>query len=159
MNHCCCFNELSTIVSYTPQPRYLDYTNLKFNPTDIEIISPIILSNLTYCFLCTYELKYEDFEKFISQFNTKIKVFTLTTLSKDILYFNANRWEKIIREYLLDLKEFCFLYHEYIDIDYQSSIDLGESNQFLSPFWIERHLGLEVTSEHKSLAYSVCQYE
>jgi len=161
LNHCCTFAELAAIVSYTPQLRYLDYMNNNINHSDVGIILPITLTNLTHLFLCMYEIKYEEFEIFISKLDAKLKVFTFATLSEDILYFDAVRWEEIILKYLpyVQVKQFCVLYNEYINYDYASPTHLGELDQFISPFWIERQLGYEVKTERECITYTICAYK
>jgi hypothetical protein len=159
INHCCTFAELAVIVSYTPQLRFLGYLNKNFNRPTCGIILPITLTNLKKLSLCLSEIKYEEFEIFISQFNAKLKDLTCITLSEDVLYFDATRWEEIIRKYLPDLKRFYFLYYEHIDSEYQPETYLGEPDQFLSSFWIERQWGYEIIIEHQSIMYLISTYE
>ena len=106
-----------------------------------------------------FEIKYEEFEIFISKLNAKLKSFVCIILSDDILYFNATQWEEIIIKYFPDIKNFCFLYNECIFDDYEPLTYLGEADEFLSSFWIERKWGYEVTIERQSIMYSISTYE
>ena len=63
-----------------------------------------------------YEIKYEEFEIFISKIDTKVKVFTFITLSEDILYFDAIRWKQIISKYLPELKRLFLVYLQFSGI-------------------------------------------
>jgi hypothetical protein len=132
---------------------------MNFNRPNGGIILPITLSHLKQLSLRMSEIKYEEFEIFISKLNVKLKGFTCIILSEDVLYFDATRWKEIIMKYLPNLKEFWFLDNEYIDYEYQPTTYLGEPDRFLSSFWIERQWGYEATIECKSIMYSISVYE
>jgi hypothetical protein len=84
IDHCCTFDELSTISSYTPQLRYLKFTHDLNGDRNIDIISPITLSNLTYLSIHVYNLTFYTFEIFISKIYSKLKTLCVITRSEDI---------------------------------------------------------------------------
>jgi hypothetical protein len=159
IHHYCTFNELSNIISYTPQLRCLYCSKNNINSFDTEIILPNPLTNLTNLYLFMYEIEYEEFEIYIIKIGLKLKTFRCFTLSEDLRFLDAIQWEELIKKYLPQLKEFVFQYREYADDEYQSPEYLGEPNQFLSPFWIERQWEFQVQFERNYIIYAIYPYE
>ncbi|CAF2877180.1 unnamed protein product [Rotaria sp. Silwood2] len=62
IDHCCTFNELSTIISYTPKLRHLKFTHDLNDDINIGTIPSMTLSNLTYLSIHLYNLTYDQFE-------------------------------------------------------------------------------------------------
>jgi hypothetical protein len=157
--HSCTFNELSNIISYTPKLRSLHCLKNNIIPFDTEIILPNSLTNLTNLHLFMYEIEYEEFEIFITKIGFKLKAFRCFTLSEDLHFLDAIQWEELIKKYLPQLKEFTFQYREYADDEYQSPEYLGEPNQFISSFWIERQWEYQVEFERNYIIYAIYRYE
>ncbi|CAF1077929.1 unnamed protein product [Rotaria sp. Silwood1] len=77
----CTFNELVTILSYTPQLRCLKLFNSIDIDTNIQTILPITLSNLTDISIPMNDVKFDEFEILIRKIDAKLKVLRVTTQS------------------------------------------------------------------------------
>ncbi|CAF4076208.1 unnamed protein product [Rotaria sordida] len=159
INHACAFDELFAIISYTPQLRRLKFLNLTGRNVNIKDIKPIILSNLTYLSIYIYEISFDEFEIFINKLNSKLKVLSLTTIVEDITYLDANRWEKFILTKLSQLEKFYFKYSAYFAENYETPVYLGQCDQFISSFWLERRWILDIEFEFKTVIYSIRPYQ
>ncbi|CAF4174433.1 unnamed protein product [Rotaria sordida] len=159
IDHPCAFDELFTIISYTPQLRHLKFLNLTDRNINIRSIKPIILSNLTYLSIYIYEILFDEFEIFINKLNSKLKILSLTTIVEDIAYLDANRWEKFILTKLPQLEKFYFKYTTHFEENMQPSMYFGKRDQFISLFWIERQWILETEIEFDNLIYSIRPYK
>jgi hypothetical protein len=159
IHHYCTFNELSNIISYTPKLRCLYCLKNNINSFDTELILPNLLTNLTNLYLFMYEIEYEKFEIYISKIGLKLKTFRCFTLSEDLYFLDAIRWEELIKKYLPQLKEFVFQYREYADNEYQSPEYIGKQNQFISSFWIERQWEFQVQFDRNYIIYAIYPYE
>ncbi len=106
IDHCYTFNKLSTILSYTPQLRHLSFVESHKIDATIEIICPFISTNLTYLHIRVRHVKFDEFEMFIRQIRSKLKVLIFITLSEEIAYFDAHRWEQLIVQDLSQLENF-----------------------------------------------------
>ena len=74
IDHCCHFNELINILSYTPQLRRLrfsDDSDGQFNPGPV---SPISLTHLTFLSIHSYSVTFDVWEMFIRQLQPQLKV-------------------------------------------------------------------------------------
>jgi hypothetical protein len=161
IDHCCTFNELSAIISYTPELRHLNFLESYEVPATIGTTLPSILTNLTYLRIRVCHVKFDEFEIFIRQIRPKLKVLNYITRSEDIAYLNARRWEEFILQDLPQLEKFSLQYYEWIDDDeeHESKINFGGSNPFLSSFWIERQWLLDVEIEGENIIYSIGPYK
>ena len=157
-NHCS-FNNILTIISYTPQLYRLNYTNMNSNDKNIEINSPIKLSNLKSLFVRVYNTRFDMFEMFLRQIDSKLKVLSFTTRYEDITYLDANRWKEIISKYLYQLEEFYLQYYASYGKGSETRLYHGKSNQFTSAFWIKRQWIFEVQRDLESIMYSVRPYK
>jgi hypothetical protein len=137
IDHCCTSNELSSLLSNTPQLRYLSYMDTFNTDETIENMLPMTLSNLRYISLHIFSATFDEFEIFIQNIYSKLKVLRLNILSEDIAYLDANRWENFLLQYLPQLKEFYLRYDLMIAKGYDGPVYDGEPNQFNSSFWIE----------------------
>ncbi len=155
----CTFEELSTITSYTPQLRHLCFMHTDKSDLNSEIFVRVPLSNMTYISILEYPQIFDELELFISGIEWKLKFLYITTKSKDVSYFDANRWEELILKYLPHLKVFHLQYDEFTIEEDELSIYLGEPNQFISSFWIERQWLFEVKIDYDLIMYSVCPYK
>ena len=65
INHFCTSNELSLIISYTPQLRRLNFAHMSDNDSNIGIILPMTLSNLTHLSIYVHYVTFNEFEMFV----------------------------------------------------------------------------------------------
>jgi hypothetical protein len=153
--HSCTFDELFTILSYTPQLRRLNLLNSINIDTNIQTILPITLSNLTDISIPMDNVTFDEFEILIRKINVKLKVLRVTTRAQDINFLNARRWEKLILKSLSQLEEFYLRYYEPVN---KYPIYSGVPNQFTSSFWIERQWTFEAEIIGESINYFIRPY-
>ncbi|CAF1413885.1 unnamed protein product [Rotaria sordida] len=160
IEHPCAFDELSAITSYTPHLHHLKFLSLTNRKVNIRRIKPMILPNLTHLSIHIYrKMSFNVFEIFISKLNSKIKILSLTTIFEDIAYLDANRWENFILTKLPQLEKFHFKYSVYLAEDYQTPIYVGQRDQFVSSFWLQRGWILGIEIEIENIIYSIRPYQ
>ncbi|CAF0921623.1 unnamed protein product [Rotaria sordida] len=160
IDHSCTFKECSTIISYTPQLRNLSVSHLLMDDNPKKGIHlPMILSNLTYLFICEYDLDFDQFEMFIRKIDAKLQFLSFNTESEDINYLDAKRWEKLIMKYLPQLDKFYFQYHIYRDYENEYPVYRDQCDQFISSFWIDRQWLFNADIDYGFILYSIQPYE
>jgi hypothetical protein len=85
-------------------------------------------------------------EILIKKISSKLKVFHLSIRFMDINYFDCDLWERLILQYFPHLEKFYLNYSETTYNENQLGDYLGELDQFISSFWIEREWIFEVYS-------------
>ncbi len=158
IHHLCTFNEFFSIISHTPHLHRLNLLDITNNDSNIRILSPIALANLTSIYMNPYYVTFNQFEIFITKLPSKLKVLSFRTLSKDMTYLDANRWEELILKYLLNLEKFYLEYSVYFDNKYEAPICPGQKDKFISPFWIDRQWIFEAAIEDE-ITYSIRPYK
>jgi len=158
ISHSCTFDELFTILSYTPQLRHLDLLNSIDIDRSIQTRLPNTLLNLTNILINIDNIKLDEFEILIRKMNVKLKSLRVNTLAQDVNFLNAHRWEQLILRSLSQLEEFYLQYHEPVVNGYIYPIFSGELNQFTSSFWIERQWTFEAEIIHASIYYFIRPY-
>lgn len=158
MAHFCSIDELTHIVSYTPELRHLKFIN---NDDDYFNIGTILLSNLTHLSISANQLQFDDFEIFIKNMHCMLKVlhFTVRSEYKDGSYLDATRWKQLILQDLPQLKEFEFKYYRYASDDEVERSSYDEHNRFTSSFWLQRQWIYEVTIDDEQFIYSISPYK
>ncbi|CAF5083154.1 unnamed protein product, partial [Rotaria sp. Silwood1] len=155
IDHSWTYNELFSIMSYTPQLRHLHLFNAFDFHTNIQTILPITLSKLTDISIPINRLKFHEFEILVRKIDTKLKVLRVTVRSQDITFLTAYRWEKLILQSFPQLKEFYLRYIENFDREYHYP---GGPDQFISSSWIKRQWTFEVEIDHESISYFIRPY-
>jgi hypothetical protein len=102
---------------------------------------------------------FDELECLISNLECELKVLRVVTLSPDSDYFNADRWEELITEYLPQLEKLYFQYNKQLDPEYDSPIYSKDPNQFISSFWIEQEWLLEIEMDSFEVVYSIRPYK
>jgi hypothetical protein len=98
-----------------------------------------ISSSLKYLSLKLDDVSFEKFKSIISQFDFRLKVLHITALF-DKKYLDANRWEKLILNYMPKLNIFDYECHcNTIDDNDQNKIYHHLIEKFHSSFWLERN--------------------
>ncbi|CAF5047992.1 unnamed protein product, partial [Rotaria sp. Silwood1] len=145
------FDELSALISHTPQLRHLHLTHVNQDDSIIETMLPINLDNLTHISMYTNNINFDEFEIFIENIYSNLKTLYVILLHQDITFLHAYKWEQLILRYLSQLKEFSLKYYEHKYLIYSE-----ERNQFISSFWIERKLIFNVEINEYNILYLVC---
>ncbi|CAF2975458.1 unnamed protein product [Rotaria sp. Silwood2] len=159
MDHCSTFKELSAILSYTPQLCHLNFMQTKKLHPNTDIISPITLSNLKHLSIHAHHLKFDEFEIFISQISSTLKVLFLSTESEDINYLDAILWEQLILKYMPQIEKFDLRYYETIYEDFESPTYFNEPHHFSTSFWIERQWIFEAEISGSAIIYAIRPYK
>jgi hypothetical protein len=158
MNHDCNFNDLSVVLSYTPQLRHLRFMESDKNITSIRMIIPSIPIHLTYLCIHVSHVTFDEFEIFIRQLHPKLKVLMFSTSFEDIVYMDACRWKRFILQDLPHSEKFSLQYHESNYDKDESNMDFRETNPFFSSFWLKRQCIFEIQPECEHIIYSICPY-
>ena len=116
IDYSCTFDELFSIICYTPQLRHLNFLHTDESDSSIKTIS-----NLTHLSISMSYIAFNEFEMFIRKIYSKLKVCVITQL-EDIAFLDAHRWEQFILHNLPQLEKFCLRYSEQIDNEHKYPI-------------------------------------
>jgi hypothetical protein len=158
MYHSCTFNELFTILAYTPQLRRLNLLDRIEIGTNIQTLLPITLSNLTDISMAMNHVKFDEFKILIRKINAKLKVLRVSAYGQDIAFLNAHQWENLILRTFPQLEEFYLRYHDEVGDEYEYPAYPQGPNQFSSSFWIERQWTFEAEIVGESIIFSIRPY-
>jgi hypothetical protein len=159
IHHCCTLNQLNDLLSYTPQLSHLDCSNIIAPEDDIESEGFIKLMNLVHLTIGIYDIPLDEFEDCLLKLCSQLQFLNITVESWDKDFLDVSRWEQLILENMIYLKEFVF---SYVDFIYDLDIDPCYSliNRFTSSFWIERQwiFGLLIEDLHITYLIRPHQY-
>ncbi|CAF1344341.1 unnamed protein product [Adineta steineri] len=155
MCHCCTFEELSNIISYTPQLRRLDFSQTYEIDLSYETILPLPLPNLTYLRIRIHYLLFDVFEIFLRGMDSKLKVLYVCVDYEDSSYLDSDQWEELIINYLPHLEKFSLVIYEHLEGSLRPSPCIEEPIQFNSSFWIERQMIVNTAIEDGFIKYSI----
>ncbi len=158
IDHTCTYKELFAILSYTSEVRYLKFQHVDFSDAMIGLIMPMTLSNLTHISMYVHYMRFDELEIFISHLDCDLKVLRMTTLCGDTAYFDADRWEEFIFDYMPQLEEFYFQYYDELDHESDYRTYFNNPNRFTSSFWIEQKWVFEATMDLFEIIYSIRPY-
>ncbi len=158
IDHYCTYKELFAILSYTSELRYLKFQHDDFCDSMIGLIMPMTLSNLTHISMYVHYMRFSEFEIFISHLDCDLKVLRMTTLCGDTNYFDDDRWEEFIFDYMPQLEEFYFQYHDELDHESDYRTYFNNPNRFTSSFWIEQKWVFEAEMDSCEIVYSIRPY-
>ncbi|CAF3308809.1 unnamed protein product [Rotaria sp. Silwood2] len=159
INHDCTFNELCILLSYTPKLYRLNLMTLTENYSHHEIIFSFICPNLTYLSIEMSYIRFDEFEMFIIETECNLKVLRINTFSEDRDYLDSDQWERLICNYLIELKEFYLEYRQPIDPESGSITNFKPPDQCNSLFWVEKKWTFEVEMDSFDYVYSICSYK
>ncbi|CAF1260232.1 unnamed protein product [Rotaria sordida] len=138
INGACHYVIIDALLSYVPQLRRLSINYLYgYYKHGINEFSTI-LNNLTHVSLTLKDLLFDQFEPFIEQYLSRVKVLYISS-NYDTAYLNATRWKQIILSHMPHLHIFDFQ-HKY-ELFYRNkyeNIYLHLFQKFTSSFWLER---------------------
>ncbi|UJR19435.1 hypothetical protein I4U23_022565 [Adineta vaga] len=157
LNHNCTIDELLSILHYTPRLRYLTCRYLTKTDSIIDIKPIVKLFNLTYLCICDCQLNFDEFEIFIVIISSHLKVLKILEY-KDEHYLDGNRWERIIKNQLPQLRKFYFKHKTKFHTGATNAFLLMNINKFTSIFWIERQWFVEVNVFGRFIDYLINPY-
>ncbi|CAF0829626.1 unnamed protein product [Rotaria sordida] len=143
INYPCTLYNLYNILSYTSKLHHLTCEPLFSINENISREIPLKLFNLTYCSISQCYLKFNEFEIFIKQISSQLRILRFKPCS-DIFYLDADRWQQLILQYMPYLHTFQFKYHDGISDHFEIQSYHSFLNRFISPFWIERQWLLDI---------------
>ncbi|CAF2946768.1 unnamed protein product [Rotaria sp. Silwood2] len=137
IDHCCSFDELITILSYTPQLCRL--TCEQVNESDDNIVEDALkmICSLKRVSFAKFYAEFDELEMFLRKVSPHLEVLCFNSCN-DVTYLDANQWERIISKYLSHLNKLEFKYEESIDEELVTTIYHENLNEFKSLFWIKR---------------------
>jgi hypothetical protein len=154
INHGCTLDELNDILSYTPQLHRLTCKRL----SDSESTFTSKLFNLTYISINNCDFNFDEFEIFIKQICSKLQVMRFINQSNDTAYLDADRWKRLILQYIPDLSKFNFQFFENLSTSHTFTSYHTRMNQFTTTFWIERQWIFELEINFGQIIYSINSY-
>jgi hypothetical protein len=129
-------DELNTFLSYIPKIRRLSIRNLCESSKKHIEFHPVLLNQLTHVSLTITQLNFDEFESIMKILFHQIQVLYISK-KNNLVYIDANRWEKLIVSHLPNLRLFNFQYKHYFNkINHLFHDDLF--NKFNSSFWFQR---------------------
>ncbi|CAF5035896.1 unnamed protein product, partial [Rotaria sp. Silwood1] len=137
----------------------LNLLALTENYSHHELIFSFSCPNLTYLAIEMAYIRFDEFEMFIMKTKCNLKDLHINALSEDRDYLDSNRWEKLICNYLIELKEFYLEYRQAIDPESGSITDFKPPDQCNSLFWLEKKWTFEVEMDSFNYVYSICSYK
>jgi hypothetical protein len=157
INHSCTFNQVSTIISYTPELYRLNLMKSYDTYSNKEILLPIMnLFSLTYLSIRICDIYFGELELFIGETGCNLKVLRITRLyERD--YLDADQWQQLIEDYLPDLEKFYLQFHDEVNPEAAISKTLPSDN-FRSLFWIERQWLMDIEMNSLKIICSIRPY-
>jgi hypothetical protein len=157
INHSCSLNDLISILSYTHRLNHLTCRELIRSNENITQKATINLPNLTYISILECYLIFDILEPFIKKISSQLQVLRINTYWY-ASYLDANRWERLISEYMPYLREFSLQHHEFIDDDFEITENHKRINQFISSFWISHQYIFELAIDVNDWSWSEIIY-
>ena len=133
----CDLRQLPYLLSCLPQLRRLSIDYL----SDYQSWKPSIVlpasNQLTHISLKLKAVRFNRLEQFLAQFPVSLEVFRIS-VDDDLEYFNANRWERLITNFMPNLRLFDIenIYVARGTVD--PLMDENSIKQFTTPFWLDR---------------------
>ncbi len=137
INHPCTLHGLYDILSYTPKLRRLTCANLFQLNENLHRKIPLRIFNLTYCSIQICYLNFNEFEIFIKKISSQLRILHFSPAS-DIVYLDADRWERLISQHMPYLHTFHFEYSDIVFGRFEFQSYHSFINRFTSSFWIEK---------------------
>ena len=133
-------HELNTLLSYVPQLRRLSL-HLEQDPRRKKTETrPSVCNHLRDLSLRLDKVKFDVFEQMIQEFFWMIEVLHLTRTGEiDAIYFDVNRWERLITSSLSHLRIFDIRYDYPVHEDLVKLARGMQMKEFSIAFWITRH--------------------
>ncbi|CAF1131356.1 unnamed protein product [Adineta steineri] len=154
INHTCTPDKLMSILCHTPQLHHLICETLEeIEPASTNEQS-ITLSNLVYIRINNCQIDFDRFEMFMKKVSSQLQVLRVKQ-KYDKAYLDADRWKRLIENYIPNLQEFIYEYPGYEYNDYETTSLDTNFNQFISPFWMNKGWIFELEINNKEISFSI----
>jgi hypothetical protein len=137
IDHPCTLSTLYDILLHTPNLRRLTCENLFQLSENLRTEISLRLFNLTHCKIRICNLKFDELEIFMKKFSAQLRVLHLAQTS-DIVYLDADRWERLISQYMPYLHTFQFEYSDAAYSLFGYQLYHSAIHRFTSSFWIDK---------------------
>lgn len=137
IDYYCTFEQLASLLRYLPNLCHLICDRIIEPDYDFKTYSCLRLPKLKSMSIQKLDTAFSDFESFMRELSCDLETLRINS-SWSVGYFDANRWERLIKKSLQNLKQFYFKCDYCIDNDSNEKPFSDSIKQFLSPFWMEK---------------------
>ena len=156
IRHSCTTGQLFSILRHTPELRHLTCENLIGSGSRSEQF--VTVSDLKYLSISCASMKLVEFESIIKILSSQLQVLNIRHFH-DEDYFDADRWERMIKNHIPHLSKFHYEYREFDSSEYLENCLYVKMNQFTSPFWTERPWFFQAEISTDVIAYSIYSHK
>ncbi|CAF1148202.1 unnamed protein product [Adineta steineri] len=161
LNYRCTLNQLNSLLHYTPQLRHLFCNGVIGPDEDFKNDQWMKLSHLKSIRFDDVAASFDEFEVFIKEISSQLQVLNISE-PENKTYLDGNRWERLIKEYMPQLKTFYFRFTQNIKNNMKTNlIDSSDGfiNRFNSPFWFEQKWVCEIEVYCESWVFLIRPYK
>ncbi|CAF4352541.1 unnamed protein product [Rotaria sp. Silwood2] len=158
IDYSCTLNQLDYLLCHTPRLCHLRCERLVESDENVKKNQSTTLSHLTYISIGECQVEFDDFEMFFKEISFQLKVLYIS-ISWNMSYLDANRWEQLIKKYMPQLKKFHFTYDQYIDDILNISSGHEFINQFTSSFWLEQKWFCQLKIDRGDIIFLIQPYK
>lgn len=146
IDHPCTLHLLYSILFHTQKLSRLTCECLLDTDFYSLLENSLRIFNLTFCSIRTCYLTFDKFEIFIKKISSQLRVLHLTPYD-DINYFDADRWERLISQFMPYLHTFQFKYSDAMLGGLKLKSYHMSIHRFTSSFWIEKRWSLDIQND------------
>ncbi|CAF0994593.1 unnamed protein product [Adineta steineri] len=159
IDHHVTFKELSTIISYLPKLYDLEFVHEIEDDSTVELITYDELSKLTKISMTISDLNFNEMYIFLTKLPSTLKIFKFILWKIDINYLDFEMWQDLIEEYFPQLDKFYFNYNAGCSDEDEWIFNGCMLNEFISPFWINRRLSVEISRDQNFISIKMKSYK
>ncbi|CAF0872377.1 unnamed protein product [Rotaria sordida] len=154
IDYSCTMNQLDSLLRHTPRLCRLRCERLVESDENVEKYQSTTLSYLTYISIGECQVEFDDFEMFFKEISFQLEVLHIS-VSWNMSYLDANRWEQLMKKYMPYLKNFHFTYDQYIDDMLKTNPGHEFLNRFTSSFWLEQKWFCELKIDRREMVFVI----
>ncbi|CAF4365997.1 unnamed protein product [Rotaria sp. Silwood2] len=148
-------NELTNLLSHTPQLTHLCCFNVTESEDDIKSEALMKLNNLRHLTISINHLRFDKFEKFLVKLSSQLRILSVTINGSDKNYLNGARFEYIISQHIPYLNKLIFCYTDTIDNDFEIKPCHALVNDFTSLFYLKRQWIFRIFINNDKIIYLI----
>ncbi|UJR17092.1 hypothetical protein I4U23_003989 [Adineta vaga] len=154
IHHSCTVNTLISMLNHTPELSHLTCQQLNASKNEIANEISIRHPDLRFIFIRRCEVKFDDFETFITMFATNLKTLYINA-DVNQAYLDANRWQRLITNSMPRLSRFHLKYFGTRKNNSKNNQLDMKINQFISTFWFEEGCYLKIKTDSLFIQCSI----